>query len=69
MKPNDVISVAPKRSAIGANDIYTYGTFDNGVVCSNTAFGSDPLLEVIKHCDYADLGTPTPMPRSRQRSP
>jgi hypothetical protein len=58
-----------KKVRYGANDIYTYGTFDNGVVCSNTAFGSDPLLEVIKHCDYADLGTPTPMPRSRQRSP
>jgi hypothetical protein len=59
-----------KQVRYGANGIYTYGTFHDGVVCSNAAFGSDPLFGVIKHCDYADISTPTPTPtpRSRQRS-
>jgi hypothetical protein len=54
-----------KQVRYGANEIYTYGTFHDGVVCSNAAFGSDPLSGVIKHCDYADITTPTPTPRPR----
>jgi len=56
-----------KQVRYGANEIYVYGTFHDGVVCSNAAFGGDPLSGVIKHCDYADISTPapTPMPRSR----
>jgi hypothetical protein len=59
-----------KQVRYGANGIYTYGIFHDGVVCSNAAFGSDPLFGVIKHCDYADISTPTPTPtpRSGQRS-
>jgi len=62
-----------KQVRYGANEIYVYGTFHDGVVCSNTAFGGDPLLGVIKHCDYADISTPTPTPiqgqcKSRDRS-
>jgi hypothetical protein len=57
-----------KQVRYGANEIYVYGTFHEGVVCSNAAFGSDPFSGVIKHCDYADISTPMPTPRLRQRS-
>jgi hypothetical protein len=55
-----------KQVRYGADGIYTYSTFHDGVVCSNTAFGSDPLFGVIKHCEYADLSTPAPTSRPNQ---
>src|SRR5437773_3327021 len=46
----------------GANGSYNYGTFTNGVLCSNTIFG-DPAPGVAKHCDDASgTSTPTPTP-------
>jgi hypothetical protein len=53
-----------KQVRFGANGIYNYGTFTDGVVCANSIFG-DPIYGVIKHCDYADIigATPTPTPK------
>ena len=54
-----------KQVRFGANDVYSYGTFSDGVACSNAAFGGDPVAGVSKHCDYAESSTPTPTPPSR----
>ena len=61
-----------KQVRFGANDVYAYGSFTDGVLCGNSVF-SDPIPGVVKHCDYADTSTPTPTPtptpRPRRRSP
>jgi hypothetical protein len=58
-----------KQVRYGANDIYIYGTFTDGVLCFSPAFGSDPISGVVKHCEYLDTSTPAPTPRLRRRSP
>ncbi len=39
---------------------YNYGTYTNGVECSNSVFG-DPFWGLRKHCDYRVI-TPAPVP-------
>ncbi|GCE14764.1 hypothetical protein KTT_46230 [Tengunoibacter tsumagoiensis] len=36
----------------GANGTYITKTVTDSIFCSNDAFGSDPLPNVVKHCDY-----------------
>jgi hypothetical protein len=54
----------------GTDDVYSYGTFTDGVLCVDQIFG-DPVVGVVKHCDYAEIGkpspTPTPAPTPRSR--
>src|SRR6266404_7538685 len=57
-----------KQVRFGANDIYNYGTFTDGVLCANSIFG-DPIYGVIKHCDYADIIEATPTPTRRLSQP
>lgn len=50
----------------GANGVYVYKTFTDGVDCTNGVFG-DPLVGVVKQCHYAETtiastSTPTPVP-------
>ena len=58
-----------RQVRFGANDIYAYGSFTDGVLCGNSVF-SDPIPGVVKHCDYVDTSapTPTPTPRPGRRS-
>src|SRR6266705_358072 len=46
-----------KRVRYGANDVYDYGIFTDGVLCANSTFG-DPISFVGKQCDYADISAP-----------
>lgn len=43
-----------KRVRYGAEGAYYYGTFSNGVSCSNGQFG-DPYPGLKKHCFFEDL--------------
>jgi parallel beta-helix repeat protein len=45
----------------GANNTYAFGTFTDGVACTNAVFG-DPIVGVVKHCDVKDATTPPPPP-------
>ncbi|MDQ3257907.1 MAG: hypothetical protein M3R15_29140, partial [Acidobacteriota bacterium] len=50
-----------KQARYGAAGSYYYGTFTNGVDCTNAVFG-DPLRGVVKRCEYSAAITPTPTP-------
>jgi alpha-L-rhamnosidase len=48
-----------RQVRFGANATYAYGTFAGSVPCTNGVFG-DPVPGVLKHCDYSNVGQPTP---------
>ena len=51
-------SVSGTRSVrFGQNGTYATRTVTGSIVCSNVAFGGDPLPNVAKVCDYQDSGT------------
>jgi len=45
-----------KEVQYGANGMYAYGNYTNGVQCSNAVFG-DPAPNVVKQCYYRDAST------------
>jgi Flp pilus assembly pilin Flp/putative hemolysin len=53
----------------GANNTYAYGSYFNGVSCSNAVFG-DPIVGVYKSCEVFQLPTtPTPVPPTDTPTP
>jgi Flp pilus assembly pilin Flp len=55
----------------GANNTYAYGSYFNGVSCSNAVFG-DPIVGVYKSCEVfqiASSASPTPVPPTDTPTP
>lgn len=65
----------PATVRYGAYGFYTYKIVSSsGITCSNSAFGSDPIMFVKKSCDYrlsasTVLATPTPIPPTATPTP
>jgi hypothetical protein len=43
----------------GAQGVFAFGTFTDGVLCANEIFG-DPLVGVVKACEYEQVTSPAP---------
>src|SRR5207302_4423903 len=54
--------------AFGANGIFVYKTFTNGVRCLSDNFGGDPLPHVTKACYVASGAAPPPPPQQTPAS-
>jgi len=55
----------------GANNTYAYGSYFNGVSCSNAVFG-DPIVGVYKSCEVFQVespASPTPVPPTDTPTP